>query len=336
MKKRVAVIGLGSIGRRHTRLLCERDDVEVSIVDPIENNIRLVHDEIAKLPVFSTFEEALASKPDIVAIATPHGLHADQTVAALEAGCHVFCEKPASDSLQGAKRMMEAARKSDRLLNIAYMFRFAPIVRYVKEAIDRGELGNVLHFYSEIGTYLTLMRSVTQHQRHTEGSVAMDNIHDLDMFYYYFGKLPRRVRAVGFQGGDLELTSPPNILDIQVEFDGEMLACFHMDYVQYPQRHLHRFVGDRAWMELDFMSNILKKGDLKTEQTSQEFPCPVDDYYRGEWQYFLEAVDGKHPPQSPVENAVVSSILCEAALRSLRENRVVEIQELLDENGIRL
>src|SRR5437764_461349 len=98
MIRRVVVVGLGSIGRRHVRLLCERPDVKVEVVDPSADAVQQARQELGSLPAHTSLEEALATGPDVVWLATPTALHAEQAMAALKAGSHVFCEKPMSDS----------------------------------------------------------------------------------------------------------------------------------------------------------------------------------------------------------------------------------------------
>ena len=97
----VLVVGLGSIGRRHARLLKEMPDVRVSVVEPVQANIDRAVGEAGPVKVYPTLEDALRHPFDIVMIATPHTMHTAQTVQCLEAGCNVFCEKPMSDTLEG-------------------------------------------------------------------------------------------------------------------------------------------------------------------------------------------------------------------------------------------
>ena len=103
--RRVVVVGLGSIGRRHGRLLQERPDVQVEVVEPSAEAVARASQELGNLPAHPRLEEALATAPDVVWLATPTALHADQAMAALKAGCHVFCEKPMSDRLHSARAM---------------------------------------------------------------------------------------------------------------------------------------------------------------------------------------------------------------------------------------
>jgi predicted dehydrogenase len=75
----------------------------------------------------------------------PNHLHADPSVAALEAGTHVLCEKPLAPTLEEARRMHEAARGSEAVAGCAFNYRFVPAIRYAKRLIDAGDLGEIHH-----------------------------------------------------------------------------------------------------------------------------------------------------------------------------------------------
>ena len=76
----------------------------------------------------------------------PNHLHAEPSIAALEAGAHVFCEKPLAPTLGEAREMHEAARASDQVAGCAFNYRFVPAIRYAKGLIEDGELGEIRHF----------------------------------------------------------------------------------------------------------------------------------------------------------------------------------------------
>ena len=85
---RVVVVGTGSIGKRHGRLLCERSNVAVELCEPSASMLATALEEpwAAGLPVHSALEDALASRPHAVVLCTPHTLHAEQAITALDAG----------------------------------------------------------------------------------------------------------------------------------------------------------------------------------------------------------------------------------------------------------
>ena len=96
--------------------------------------------------------KALIANPqvDVVSITAPNAWHAPMAVAALEAGKHLWCEKPMAPSLAEAERMAAAARASGRVAILGYNYIQSPAVRYIGKLIDEGAIGPVTHFRIEM------------------------------------------------------------------------------------------------------------------------------------------------------------------------------------------
>src|ERR1035437_11096414 len=94
------------------------------------------------VPVFTTLDDALQqSSVDAVYVASPVFLHAPQTIASLNAGKHVLCEKPTAMSFTEAQSMVAAARRNDRLLGVAYYRRLFPKLIRARQLIAAGAIG---------------------------------------------------------------------------------------------------------------------------------------------------------------------------------------------------
>jgi len=283
MALRVVAVGLGSIGRRHARLLSRRPDVALEVVEPNAAALELARQHIGPLRPHRSFESMLKTKPDLVLIATPPWLHADQTVAALEAGAHVFCEKPMSDNLADARRMKAAADETGKILNVGFHLHFCEGLRAMKAAIDDGELGQVLHAHMHVGSHITLVNSASRCQAQCEGSLMLDYSHQPDLLWWLFRKAPRAVIAVGLQDGNLPLSSRPNVAAIICEYDAPFVATIHLNYVQMPERHTYEIIGDEGWATLDFNQGLLSVG-RRREQDVRTFTYGTekDDMVRTE------------------------------------------------------
>jgi predicted dehydrogenase len=182
MKRRVVIVGLGSIGKRQARLLAERHDVAIEVVEPQADAIASVRDELGPLRAHSSFEEMLETTPDIVWIATPTHMHSQQTVRALAAGANVFCEKP-MNTVAEAIAMKEAAAASRGILNVGFYLHFWQGLVRIKQWIVEGSLGTVLHAHARVGSYATLVNSRSRYQMYQRGSLLFDYSHQPDLFY---------------------------------------------------------------------------------------------------------------------------------------------------------
>src|SRR3972149_5140429 len=101
-RTKVLVVGCGSIGLRHARLLAERRDVEVWVCDMRPEALQAASSAAPGARTFEDFGQALRAGPDVVFVCTPNDLHRPNAIVALEAGCDVFCEKPLAESLDSA------------------------------------------------------------------------------------------------------------------------------------------------------------------------------------------------------------------------------------------
>lgn len=324
LKRRIVIVGLGSIGRRHTRLLCERGDVILEIMESCDRRKMEVLNELGDLRAHHSYESMLSTSPDVVWIATPTPLHAEQTIAALNAGAHVFCEKPMSQHLSDALRMKEAADDSNKVLNIGFYLHFWPAMIALRRLIQEGELGRVLHAHAWVGSYVTLVNSQSRYQAEQPGSLFFDYSHQPDLFYWLLGEKPSSVHVTAFQGGSFELTSNPNMAVITFGYKCPLVSTIHLNYAQMPDRHQYEIVGDEGWAFVDFHEGILKIGKRRQQRIeTQTLPCERDDIFRAEHSAFLETVAGAREPETSAADGLVSTELCEAALKSWQTGQTI-------------
>ncbi|WP_226581327.1 Gfo/Idh/MocA family protein [Halobacillus litoralis] len=143
---KMGVIGAGGIaqGRHIPSFLKLKEKVVLTAVQDL--NLERA-EEVAKthdIPyVFEDYNE-MFERVDAVTICTPNKFHAEISIAALNAGVHVLCEKPMAITTEECEAMMEAAEKNDRLLSIAYHYRYTPEAQLAKKAIFNNEIGDPL------------------------------------------------------------------------------------------------------------------------------------------------------------------------------------------------
>jgi predicted dehydrogenase len=324
------VVGLGSIGRRHARLLHSRGDLAVELCEPESAHLELALAEAGPLPAYRAFGDALRSRPEMMVIATPHGLHCEQAVRALDQDIHVLCEKPMSDRLEAARIMLEAGerarQRSGKVLSIGFMLHFHLLLARLRQLVADGSLGAVLHVHYSVGSYITLVNSRSRYQAALEGALLLDYAHQPDFVYWLLGEKPRGVTMAAVRGGAFEHTSTPNVLALICDYDRPLLTTLSLNYAQMPQRSACEVIGDRGWALAEIEKQTLRVG-LRDDNAEREERIPVerDDLYRAEHQVFLDAVGGLCEPSSPPSEAIVSMEVIDAALRSWRAGRRIEM-----------
>jgi len=327
--RRIVIAGCGSIGQRHARLLSQRPDIMVELCDSNEGSLAETTRVIGDRPCHHDFDAMLATQPDILVIATPHTLHADQAIAAMRAGTHVLCEKPMSATLADAERMLESASKCSVTLDIGFTLHFHPALRRLKDLIASGALGSLVHVSCRVGTYATLAASRSMYQATLEGSLLLDYVHQPDLLYWLCGEAPAGVYMAGSVAGDLPLRSNPNVAELMLDYASGMLASIHLNYVQAPQRHAYEVVGDKAYATLDMESNTLCLGYREgNHETTEIFTVDRDNLFEQEHAAFLDAVAGRREPESPPGRAIVSMQVVDAALRSWKARERVAMKPI--------
>ena len=332
MSTTIVVVGLGSIGRRHARLLADRSDLEVVGCETDEAVRQRARAEIPGLSILSSFQDAVSARPAAFVIATPHHLHADQTITALEAGIPVLCEKPMAESLASARRMADAAERTGSLLSIAFMLHFNPIITRLRKLIDIGAIGTVVQIRYLVGSYITLLNSGSRYQASLEGALLMDYAHQPDLITWLTGRRPLGVYVAGVRGGALEHSSTPNALSMVLDYDAPLLATVDLNYLQLPQHHEGEIIGDAGSARFDLDTGVIELRRVEANDViAEDIATERDDAYRAEHDTFLGAVAGSNPPSSPPHEAIVATEIIEAGLCSLRDKRRVALAEI--ENG---
>ncbi|MFC0524834.1 Gfo/Idh/MocA family protein [Pontibacillus salicampi] len=145
-KLKMGIIGVGGIaqGRHIPAFQYLSDKVDIVAVQDVNEERAL---EVAKqfqIPHAVKYYHDMFHKVDAVTICTPNKFHAEITIAALDAGVHVMCEKPMAMSTAECQSMLDAAHRNNRLLSIAYHYRHMPQSQLAKAAIINDEIGTPL------------------------------------------------------------------------------------------------------------------------------------------------------------------------------------------------
>ena len=186
-----AIVGCGRIGNRHASHirkfgnLAAVCDIDAEAADDLarQTNAEAYYD-------LSTMLDALAGKADVIAICTPNGLHAAQTIEAFGHGFHVICEKPMALSVSDCGEMIKAGDRANRRLFVVKQNRFNPPVEHLKALIDAGRLGRV--FSIQLNCYWNrndnYFKAGWRGTRDLDGGTLFTQFsHFIDLLYWMFG-----------------------------------------------------------------------------------------------------------------------------------------------------
>lgn len=197
----IAVIGTGQRGmNRHARTFEEQGAGNVYIAGLCDTNPQNLHMAMERYPaarhVGDDYRAVIDHDDiDVVVVATPNAMHAEQAVFALEKGKHVFCEKPLATSVTDCERILAARDRSGTVLEVGFVLRYAPLFAKTMELIESGAIGRPIHFHWSVCYRGGIHYFRTWHRlKAWSGGLNIEKAcHDYDLMNWYFGSLPRRV-----------------------------------------------------------------------------------------------------------------------------------------------
>lgn len=336
---RVGLVGLGFMGKTHLGVYQRLPNVEVTaICDSREENLNITSlstggniqtsegkIDLSKTPKYTDYSKMLESAHfDYVDICLPTFLHAKYAVQALEAGYHVFCEKPMALTMAETKQMLEATSRTGRLLGIGQCMRFWPAYGEIKRLIDSGKYGRSRH--AEFARYSAPAKWAWDGwlaNSSLSGNAALDlHIHDVDMILWLFGK-PASVRSKGIfdkDGSISHITTLYSYDDKVVQASGGWICS---DSFGFNMRAFH--ILENATIDLDFSKRptvtIYPNG-----HTKYPLLLPEDDGYFYELKDFVEGVEkGKSSGIVTGQSAADAVALCLLEIESAKEGKEKEL-----------
>ena len=328
---KVCVIGLGPIGNLHADIYRSDDRAELTgVCDIVEEKARSAGERLG-VRWFTTVEDMLeAAKPDLCSVATggyEYGSdHCEPTLQALSAGCHVLCEKPVSNELEPARRMVDLAREKGLCLGVDFNHRFTPAARLAKKWLAEGRLGKLL--FVNMALWIGKFQELDSPFFHLKAL----NPHSVDTMRYFCGEVSRvQCFAVKAPGRNLWSTASIN-MEFAENVVGHLTSSYDIERGHPMERcevagQKGRFVLEDMWREV----TLYPAGNLeKTVYTNPVFGgyTGFDDTFRERIHCFLEQVaDGVDPERvdGSGADALAGLKVILASIESLETGRVVPV-----------
>src|SRR4051794_36853361 len=198
---RVGFIGSGGISRTQMGYLKKIEDVDITAAaDVSEGALQKAREQFNIPRTYADYKEMLAKETDLdaVSVCTPNGLHAENTVAALEAGKHVLVEKPLAMNAKEGQRMVDAAKRAGRELVIGFQYRFAAPSQLIHQQVMDGEFGKIMYVRCQALRRRGIPNWGVFGRKELQGGGPMIDmgVHILEMAHYIMGS-PEPVTATG-------------------------------------------------------------------------------------------------------------------------------------------
>lgn len=193
---RTAIIGLGTISVTHLAAIKNSDFTTLcAVCDVKREKVDAALEKIGSCDVkgYTDYKEMiLKEKPDVVHVCTPHYLHRDMAIFAVENGCHVYLEKPAAMTPEQATEIAKASEKNGKRVCVSFQNRVIPTNAYAKKLVTSGEYGALKGIRAEMtwsrgGSYYTSSDWRGTWEKEGGGVLMNQSIHTLDLMYYLGG-----------------------------------------------------------------------------------------------------------------------------------------------------
>jgi len=339
---RVVIAGLGNMGMSHA--LAHHHHPDAEIVGLVNRSAVDLPPELRGYPFFRSFEEGLATAPDLVCIATYSDSHAEYAIAAMDAGAHVFVEKPLATTVADTERVIAKAVETNRKLVVGYILRHHPSwQRLIAEARDMGGpyvFRLNLNQQSSGATWDT-HKALMQ----TTSPIVDCGVHYVDVMCQITDAAPVRVHGMGLRLSDEIAPEMYNYGQFQVVFDdgsvgwyeagwGPMMsetAYFVKDIVS-PNGAVSIVSSDDPGS--DAVEGHTRVGTLKIHPVRGEdrmigFPAEPghQDLCDAEQAYVLNAIAFDLDLTRHMADALQSLRICLAADQSIRSGRAIDLSE---------
>jgi len=282
---RVAVVGVGHLGRHHARVLASLEGATlVAIVDADPRRAAEIADATGTPVVARVID--LIGEVDAVSVAVPTEAHADVALPLLEAGIHVLVEKPMTRSIEEADRLLAAARDSGAMLAVGHIEHFNPAVLAARPHIHEPR-------------FIEVHRLGTFPERSLDIDVVFDlMIHDLGLVLEVVGSEVVGIEAVGVP----VLTPRVDIANARLKFANGCIANITASRISREQVRKIRFFQRNTYLSIDYRAQEVEAWRLVPQEGSLpridggKLEVERDEPLRRELADFVGAISERRPP----------------------------------------
>ncbi len=323
--KHLAILGLGSIGRRHLRMLkAMRPDISVTLVRSGKG--QPWPEEMLASQVVSSITSALDARIDAAIISSPAPFHVPQAMQLLVANIPVLIEKPISNTFTGIDELQRIVSQRQSIVLVGYVLRYAPAARRFQELLSDGRLGSLLFGQIECGSYLPDWRPEQDYRTTTSasaalgGGVLLELSHDLDYANWFFGPFSS-VAAILRNSGTLGLPVE-DTADLLLTGVGGLPVSIHLDFCRRHQTRQCKVYGEHGSLCWDAIRNQVFWESIGAEQEVWEFPVDQDEMFRLQLAHFIACIEQGDQPCVTLGDGIAALRIVEAAHTAGRERRV--------------
>ena len=343
---KIGFIGAGGIARTHMGYLKKFEGVEiVAAADIAPPMLEKVKSEFSVPHVYADYKEMLRKHPDLdaVSVCTPNGLHAEDSIAALNAGMHVLVEKPMAMNAKQAQQMVDAAKKNGKVLIVGFQHRFEPRSKVIREQVKSGEFGKIMYVRAQALRRRGIPSWGVFGQKEKQGGGPMIDIgvHILETAHSMIGS-PRPISAVGstftYLGNkcpgaacpwgpwDWQTYTVEDLAVGQIRFENGTVLAIESSFAAHIEKDIWNvtILGEKAgasWENTEIYTDL------------NGYMVNVKPQHIGKWdnfeykmKHFVEVCQGKRENECPAEHGLMVQKMLDAVYASAEAGKEVVIE----------
>lgn len=258
---KVAVIGIGNMGRNHARIYSELPDTELVAICDLNKELGTELSEKYNCKYYENYHDLLNNeKIDAVSIAVPTSLHKKIAIDFLKNKIHVLLEKPICNDIADAREIIETAKKNNVKLLIGHVERHNAAVIKLKEMIKEGRFGDIISINAKrVGMYPPQIK---------DSDVIVDvAIHDVDIINFLYEAVPNSIFS---SKGAAIVTNKSDYVDILMNYKDKS-GSVQCNWVTPVKIRNLTVTGTKAYAELNYMTQELKVFESEVVKKVDDF-----------------------------------------------------------------
>ncbi|MBI4284247.1 MAG: Gfo/Idh/MocA family oxidoreductase [Chloroflexi bacterium] len=327
---RVAVIGVGSMGKNHARVYSEMEGAHLVSVADVNQELAASVGSTYGAKAYSDYREMLRKEDlDAVSVVVPTRQHRDVAIAAIERGLGLMIEKPLASDVQAGEEIVTLARKKNAKVMVGHIERCNPAIIELKRQLDLGRLGPIYHIHaSRVGPFAARIRDV---------GVAMDlATHDLDIMLHLTGSQVSRAYAETREG---IRTEHEDLFTAILRFANGVVGTLDVNWVSPVKQRWLSVTGKAGMFKVDYQAqtldffpihngNVTATHSLPGEGVEKEsLPVVPCEPLKKELEAFTDVVNNGRKPLTTGEDALEVIRLAQSLVEASQRGEVVSFAE---------
>lgn len=312
MSRKILIVGLGSIGKRHLQIV--RESLPKSRIVAFRHKRPQVVPDGVDENVY-TIDQATRFHPGIAIISNPASFHIKIAMPLAKQGCHLLIEKPLATKLSEAISLKNQIKKRGVVCQVGYNLRYVTSLSKFRNLIQRGECGRPMLVRCEVGSYLPKWRPGQDYRKTVSskkklgGGVLMELSHEIDYLRWIFGEV------VGVKAWIGKISD----LDCRVEDTAELWLLFRdrkskkaikasllMDFVRHDKTRKCTVIGTEGTVVWDLIKGSIESYKPNSGKwiTLQKGASGLEESYKNQWDDFLKCIRKKTAPLVSLEDGI--------------------------------